>query len=87
MKIDTRKMPKTSPACGGSGEAKADLASRMIWLRKEAGMSQTEFADRVGFKRTTVTNIETGRHQLTPHGIITVCNAFGVSSDWLLGLR
>lgn len=87
MKIDTRKMPKTCPVCGGSGEAKADLASRVIWLRKEARLSQSEFAERVALKRTTITNIETGRHQLTPDGIVAVCNAFGVSSDWLLGLK
>lgn len=86
-KIDPRKMPKTCPLCGGSGQAKSDLAARLLWLRKESGLSQSAFADRVGIKRTTVTNVETGRHTLTPDVIVKLCREFEVSSDWLLGIQ
>lgn len=87
MKIKVSNMVDECPLCGGTGKHKSDLSARVTWLRKEARMTQDTFAKAIGIHRASVANIETGRHGLQPDQIIKVCQTFGVSSDWLLGLK
>lgn len=51
--------------------------------RELTGLTQREFADRIGVGRTTVVNAETGKAVLRVTAIAWA-SATGVSLDWLL---
>lgn len=54
--------------------------------RLEKGMSQTELAEKVGFKnKASISIIESGRNDLTPDKVVKFADALGVSPMQLLG--
>ncbi|MDR3085037.1 MAG: helix-turn-helix domain-containing protein [Christensenellaceae bacterium] len=58
---------------------------RIRVLRKHLGLSQVDFGSRVGIKQGHMTNIETGRREVTDKTIKVICSTFGVCEDWLRG--
>ena len=52
-------------------------------LRKALDLTQQEFADRIGIKRNSFANYETGRNTPIDAIIISICREFNVSEDWL----
>lgn len=54
-------------------------------LRKEAGMSQEELAERAGVSRQTVFKWEAGLTSPSMENILALCRIFGVSADELIG--
>jgi transcriptional regulator with XRE-family HTH domain len=52
--------------------------------REEAGLKQVDLADRIGLKRTSVTNIEAGRQQIQLHTLWQIADALGVTVGALL---
>lgn len=60
------------------------FAERFRTLR--GGMSQAAFAQKVGISRPTVGFYENGDRLPDAEAILKICNACGVSSDYLLGL-
>jgi len=61
-----------------------NLHKRLRELR--GNESQTEFAKRVGTKQTTYSAWERGEKIPPANSIALICEACGVSADWLLGL-
>ena len=58
------------------------LAVRRI--REAVGVSQEELANRVGIRRTSITNIEAGRQRLLLHHVETFAEALGTTPKHLL---
>lgn len=62
-----------------------ELKDRLVKLRKELGLTQEDFAQRIGYTRTAVSAWEIGRNEPSNSDTIKIANFFGVSTDYLLG--
>lgn len=60
-----------------------EMKDRIKAVRKEAGLLQPEFAERIGIKGPTVTSYETGSRTPSDAVIISISREFGVSETWL----
>ena len=56
---------------------------RIKEVRTVLGISQQEFADRIGIKRGAVANYEVGRNEPIDAVISLICREFNVSERWL----
>lgn len=63
------------------------IGEKILNLRKARGWSQEELAERVGVTRQAVSRWESCSAKPDADKIIALCALFGVSSDYLLGLR
>ena len=52
--------------------------------RRLEGMTQAELGRRIGLSRTSVTNIEQGRHHVSLHQFLRIATALEVSPEALL---
>lgn len=59
------------------------FAERIRRLRKDKKLTQQEFADRLGIKRTTIANYESGRNEPVDSVIALICSKFAVDETWL----
>ena len=59
------------------------MSERLKELRKILGLTQQEFADRLGIKRNAVTNYEVGRNSPAVIVVSLICREFNVSEAWL----
>ena len=59
------------------------MGDRLKVLRKKLGLTQQEFADRLGIKRNAVTNYEVGRNDPADMVVSLICREFSVSEKWL----
>ena len=59
------------------------MKDRIFALRKSLNLSQQAFADRLGIKRTTISNYEIGRNDPVDSVVSLICREFGVSETWL----
>lgn len=60
------------------------IADRMAWHRKECeGLTQAEYAERAGLKRTQYNNWEKGTQRLSLSGAMKLRAEFGLSLDFL----
>ena len=59
------------------------MEARLKAVRKAVGLTQQEFADRLGIKRGAVANYEIGRNDPIDAVISLICREFGVNETWL----
>lgn len=59
-----------------------NIAERVKQIRKEAGLTQQQFADRLGLKQNSIAQIEGGRNT-SDQTIRTICKEFNVNEAWL----
>lgn len=59
------------------------MNDRIKKVRTALGLSQQEFADRIGIKRGAVANYEVGRNEPIDAVISLICREFNVSERWL----
>lgn len=60
------------------------IGERVKKVRKENGLSQEEFAHRLGFDtRGAIANIELGRTEASDRLLSLISNIFGVREEWL----
>lgn len=59
------------------------MNERLKKLRKELDMTQQEFADRIGVKRNSLANYETGRNTPIDAIVVSICREFNVNENWL----
>lgn len=59
------------------------MKDRIKTIRKELNLTQQQFADKLGVRRNTVAQWETGVNQITEQTIKAICTLFDVSEDWL----
>lgn len=56
-------------------------------FRKDAGLTQQEFADKLGIKRSSVARIENGYGNMSVPVMIKAADLFGCTLDTLTGRR
>ena len=59
------------------------INERIAELRKELGLTQTAFGQRIGVSRDTIANLEGGRSSISDLQKTAICREFKVSRDWL----
>lgn len=59
------------------------MNERIKDLRKELGLSQAEFASRIGLSQHTVSYMEKKGGSITNSNIMLICHEFNVSDNWL----
>lgn len=56
---------------------------RVKELRKALGLTQEKFGERVGLKKSAISQIESGVNGVTDQLLLSVCREFNVNEDWL----
>lgn len=59
------------------------MEERLRLLRKVLNLTQQKFADRLGVKRNTIANYETGRNVPIGSVFSLICKEFNVNEEWL----
>lgn len=59
---------------------------RLRQLREDHDKTQKEIADFLGIEQTVYSRYETGRSDMKIFNIIALCEYYGVSADYVLGL-
>lgn len=62
------------------------FGQRVLEQRKKSGETQKVLAQMLGVGDTQITEIERGRATTSAERIALICQHYGVSSDYLLGL-
>ena len=60
------------------------INERIKELRKKLGLTQIEFAEKIGLKKSAASWIEKNGSNVTPSNIQLICSTFNVSEDWLI---
>lgn len=59
------------------------MKNRIRTIRKNAGMTQQQFAERLGISRNTVATYETSPRVPIDAVLVSICREFGVREEWL----
>lgn len=59
------------------------MNERIIELRKALKLTQTEFGNRLGVGKTTISQIEHGINNITEQMIKSICREFRINEEWL----
>lgn len=59
------------------------MDKRIKLLRSTLGLTQQEFADRLGMKRNSIANYEIGRNEPIDAVVTLICKTFDVNEQWL----
>lgn len=69
--------------CYDSKEGGIPLNTRIKEIRKELGLTQTQFGERLGVKGNTITQIENGNRGTSNQMVTAICREFNVRRLWL----
>lgn len=61
----------------------SDLKVRLRELRKSTGLSQTDFANKLGCGRGVIKGIEEGQTDIKPAFLDLICRTYGADRIWL----
>ena len=64
-----------------------DLISNLRKIRTDRGYSQYDIADILDTTQQVYSRYENGLNEIPVRHIITLCKFYGISADWLLGLK
>lgn len=59
------------------------MNERIKLLRKTLGLSGEKFGEKLGIKRSAVSDIERGRNNVSNQNIKSICREYNVNEDWL----
>ena len=59
------------------------MKDRLKQLRRALDLTQQQFADRIGIKRNSYANYETGRNTPIDAILLSICREFNVNENWL----
>lgn len=59
------------------------MNKRIKALRKELGLTQEQFAQRVGLTKNYISLVENGSRSLAPRTVSDICREFNVNEAWL----
>lgn len=60
-----------------------DLNNRISLIRKQKGLKQDAFAERLGLTKNFISLVETGKREPSDRTIKDICREFGVNETWL----
>ena len=63
------------------------VADNIRKIRKERGFSQKKTAEVLRTTQQQYSRYEKGENELPVRHVITLCNFYDISADWLLGLK
>ena len=64
-----------------------DVIHNIRKLRIERGYSQLDIAEVLNTTQQQYSKYENGQNEIPVRHVITLCKFYGISSDWLLGLK
>ena len=59
------------------------MKERIKQIRNELNLTQQEFADKIGVRRSTVANYEIGRNEPIDSVINLICREYNINESWL----
>lgn len=59
------------------------MNSRIKEIRKSLNIFQKDFAEKIGLKQSSFSDIENGKAPVTERTIIAICSKFNVNEKWL----
>ena len=59
------------------------IGERIKKVRKAIGLTQQDFADKIGIKRNSLANYEIGRNTPLDAILVSICREFDVNETWL----
>lgn len=59
------------------------MNERIKALRKALNLTQAEFGEKIGIKKNSVSQIESGVNSVTEPNILSICREFHVNETWL----
>lgn len=62
-------------------------AEKLLMLRQSRGLTQTDLAAVLQTSQQYYGKYETGKRPLPAMHIVTLCKFYGISADWLLGIK
>ena len=60
------------------------IYDRLKLIRKHFGLSQSQFAQKINRSPGFLSNVETGRSEISESTVHSVCTAFGINETWLV---
>lgn len=88
--VKTRERPYGQKVCpatiGGmnlSDRPYGDIAERVRWHRDLEGLTQNAYAKKIGVKRATLNNWESGDYRLSVDGALALRRTYGLSLDFM----
>lgn len=60
------------------------IGERLKFLRKKRNLTSEQLAEAIGLKKGSISSYENDRYEPSAKTIISICNYFNISSDWLL---
>ena len=70
-----------------TGDISMDIIHNMRQIRKERGLSQAAVAELLDTTQQQYSKYENGTHEIPVRHVISLCKFYGISADWLLGLK
>lgn len=59
------------------------MNERIKQIRRELGLTQTEFAERIGLKQNSIALIESGKRNISDQAVLSICREYGINEEWL----
>lgn len=59
------------------------MVSRIKTIRKNAGVTQAEFAEVLGLSRSMISQVEAGMQVFSDRSLRDICRIYGVNETWL----
>ena len=63
------------------------MNTRIKEIRKSLNLTQSEFAEIIGFRQTSLSDMENGNAPITRRTILIICEKFDVNEEWLCNGR
>jgi len=71
----------------GEASSRQQIAKRLQEARRLSGLSQAQVAALLGIHRPSVSEIEAGNRRVSAEELKTLCHAYEVNLDWVVGLE
>lgn len=68
----------------GETEFLKDMGQRIMVRRKALRMTQEELSEKLGVSTQMISNLELGKKAIRPENLAKVCEALGLSADFVL---
>ena len=68
----------------GDNEFLKEMGQRIMVRRKALRMTQEELAEELGVSTQMISNLELGKKAIRPENLAKVCDALGLSADFVL---